>query len=171
MPDTIHNSDAPPEQKRYLLTFVLGAVVLLAICISAWFLFHGPASEDEISAESTVIIKMNSAEQAYVANLHVKDIALSRAENFIHQEVTILAGTVVNSGSQTVTALQLTVQFSDQLGQIALRESRVVLGSPAVPLAPGQQRSFEISFDHVPSSWNMQQPDIQIASLSVQSQK
>jgi len=144
--------------------------VLVAVCVSAWFLFHGPP-EDTLSGESTVKIKMNSAEQEYLVNIHVKDIALSRAENFLHQEVTILDGVVVNSGSQTVVGLRMTVQFSDQMGQIALRESRGILVTPAAPLSPGQQRNFEISFDHVPPTWNMQQPSVQVASLTLQSQK
>ncbi len=112
MQDTIHNSDSSVvEQKRPLVTFVLGAVVLLAIAISAWFLFHEPAPTDVESGKATIAIKMNSAEQEYVANIRVKDIALSRAENFIHQEVTILDGTVVNMGTQTLTGMQITVQF------------------------------------------------------------
>jgi hypothetical protein len=166
MQDSIHNPDSEPlEQKRPLLTFILGAVVVLAICISAWFLFHGPP--DAITSEATVKIKMNSAEDEYITNIKVKDIALSRAENFLHQEVTILSGTVVNSGSQTVVGLQLTVQFSDQMGQVALRESRGVLGSPAAPLGPGRERSFEISVEHVPATWNMRQPSIQVSSLTL----
>jgi hypothetical protein len=172
MQDTIHNSDsAPAEQKRPLITFIIGAVVLLAIAVSAWFLFHEPSPPGEESAKATVAIKMNSAEQEYIASIRVMDLALSRAENFLHQEVTILDGTVLNTGSQTVTGMQITVQFSDQLGQIALRETRSVLGHPVVPLAPGQQRNFEISFDHVPASWNMQQPAIQVAGLSLQQRK
>ncbi len=167
MQDSIHNPDsAPLEQKRPLLTFVLGAVVLLAICISAWFLFHGPP-DSAITGEATVKIKMNSAEDEYIANIKVKDITLSRAENFLHQEVTVLSATVVNSGPQTVVGLQLTVQFSDQMGQVALRESRGVLGSPPVPLGPGRERSFEISVEHVPATWNMQQPTIQVSNLTL----
>src|SRR5450432_920706 len=168
MQDTIHNPDpAPLEQKRPFVTFILGAVVLLAICISAWFLFHGPPSDDTVSSESTIKIKMNSAEQEYLASIQLKDLSLSRAENFLHQEVTMLDGTVVNTGSRTVIGLQLTVQFSDQMDQIALRESRIILSANAAPLAPGQARSFEISFDHVPATWNTQQPSVQIANLSL----
>jgi hypothetical protein len=169
MPETIHNPEPPSvEEKRPLLTFVLGAVVLFAIVVSAWFLFHEPAPSSLETSQATIPIKMNSGEQGYLANIQVKNIALSRAENFLHQEVTILDGTVVNIGSLTVTGMQVTVQFNDQLNQVALRETRGVLGNPVQPLAPGQERNFEISFDHVPATWNMQQPTIRIASLSLQ---
>jgi hypothetical protein len=51
------------------------------------------------------------------------------------------------------------------MDQVALRETRGILGSPAVPLGPGQERKFDISFDRVPSSWNMQPPVLRVAHL------
>jgi hypothetical protein len=51
------------------------------------------------------------------------------------------------------------------LNQVVLREARAVLDVAAPPLAPGARREFEISFEHVPSSWNMQQPVINITAL------
>jgi hypothetical protein len=123
------------------------------------------------AGESTIKIKMSPAEMDYLAKIQVKDIALSRAENFLHQEVTILSGTVVNTGPETVAALELTIQFADQMNQIALRETRGVLGSPAAPLGPGQERKFDISFDGVPASWNMQQPILHVAHLLLSPRK
>jgi hypothetical protein len=40
-----------------------------------------------------------------------------------------------------------------------------------VPLAPGERRGFEISFEHVPSSWNRQQPVLHVAALQIPAQK
>jgi hypothetical protein len=164
--------DSPDsQQNRPLLTLVLGTVVVIAICASAWFLFHTPSPNDATANEATIKIKMNSAETEYLANIHVKDIALSRAENFLHQEVTILSGTIVNSGAETVIALDLTILFVDQMDQIALRETRGILGSPALPLRPSQERKFDISFDRVPASWNMQQPTLHVAHLLLSPRK
>ena len=163
--------DAPEsQQNRPFITIVLGAIVVLAICASAWFLFHSPSSNPSTN-EATIKIKMNSAELEYLGNIHVKDIALSRAENFLHQEVTILSGTIVNAGPETVVAMDLTIQFSDQMDQVALRETRGILGSPSVPLGPGQERRFDISFDRVPPSWNMQQPVLRVAHLLLSPRK
>jgi hypothetical protein len=50
-------------------------------------------------------------------------------------------------------------------------ESRSVLGSQTPPLGPGQTRSFQISFDRVPSSWNMQQPSVRVSYLRFASLK
>ena len=164
--------DSPEtRQSRPFITAVLATVVVFAICASAWFLFHAPSPNDSNKSEATIKIKMNSAETDYLPHIQVKDISMSRAENFLHQEVTILSGTVVNAGPQTVVALDLTIQFADQMDQVALRETRAVLGSPALPLGPGQECRFDISFDGVPASWNMQQPILHVTHLLLSPRK
>jgi hypothetical protein len=164
--------DTPDSQpKRPVITVILGAIVVLAICTSAWFLFHVPSPNDATRGEATIQIKMSSEEMEYLSNIRVKDVALSRAENFLHQEVTILSGTIVNGGPETVVALDLTIQFADQMDQVALRETRGILGSPAMPLGPSQERKFDISFDRVPPSWNMQQPVLRVAHLLLSPRK
>ncbi len=168
MPDLQPNPDSPQEQtNRPLITVIIAVIVVAAISISAWFLFHDSPANDRATAGANIKLNMTPVEREYAGKLLVKDIALSRAENFLHQEVTILNGTVVNGGTETVIALDVIVEFSDQMDQVALRETRAILGAPAVPLAPGQQRAFELSFDHVPASWNMQQPSLRVANLSL----
>jgi hypothetical protein len=158
------------EGRRSPVTLIIGAVVALAIGLTFWFLFHvpwgGPATY-----QATVNLKMTSAEQAYLKNIRIEKIALSRAENFIHQEVTILSGEVVNEGPEKIFSLAFTVEFADSMDQIALRETRGVLGAASASLAPGERRSFEISFDHVPSSWNMQQPYVRATYLQISHRK
>jgi len=67
--------------------------------------------------------------------------------------------------------LGLTTEFSDDMNQIVLRETRGVLGSPKGALAPGERRAFEISFDHVPNSWNMRAPGVRVSYLKLPSQE
>ncbi len=168
MPDINHISDSPEEkQSRPVLTFVIAAVVVTAMSLSAWVLFHDSAKNRNSFNGATIKVNMTQTEKDYLSKLFVKDIKLSRAENFLHQEVTILSGTIMNSGTQTVTELDLTIQFSDQMDQVALRETRGVLGAPPVPIGPGQERAFEISFDHVPPTWNMQQPTLRVAVIAL----
>jgi hypothetical protein len=95
----------------------------------------------------------------------MQNISMSRAENFIHQEVTYLSGGLVNGGTRSLAGLELTVEFSDELHQVVLRESRAVLSAREPVLGPGEHRSFEISFDHIPPSWNMQQPSVRVTGL------
>lgn len=157
-------------EKRSPVTLIIGGVVALSILLSLWFLFHVPL-RGPATYQATVSLKMAPAEQAYLKNIRIEKIALSRAENFIHQEVTILSGEVVNDGPEKILYLSLTVEFADSMNQIALRETRGVLGAPSAALSPGERRPFEISFDHVPASWNMQQPYVRASYLQVSHRK
>jgi hypothetical protein len=161
-----------PERKQKVarrppITLVLAAVVLLAIGTSLWFLLHSPPAPKPGVVQVVVLPRMGGSEQSYAKSVRVENMALSRAENFLHQEVTILNAEVVNGGAQPIGVLDLTVEFSDEMNQLVLRESRGVLGTPPVALAPGERRAFEISFDHIPASWNMQQPAVRVANLQL----
>jgi hypothetical protein len=168
MPEPFENPEpqqAPPSSSPFVL--FLGALVVIALLVGAWSLFTSNSQSSTSPARNAALSPMTPAERAYIPSIAVDGIALSRAENFLRQQVTILNAQVTNHGSQPVLVLYLQVQFDDSLGQIALRESRPVLGSPTVPLAPGQSRTIEISFDHVPASWNMQQPTVRVANLQL----
>ncbi len=142
--------------------------MVLAIGASLWFLLKSPPAPNPGTVQVSGHAQNGRLRTAvYVRNLRVENIALSRAENFLHQEVTILNADMVNGGAQAIVALELTVEFSDEMNQVVLREARGVLGVPPVALAPGERRSFEISFDHVPASWNMQQPSVRVANLQL----
>ena len=82
-----------------------------------------------------------------------------------------MTGEVFNGGSQKVSGLRITIEFSNDMNQVVLRETRGVLGTPETPLVPGERRVFEISFDHIPNSWNMQQPAVHVEYLQLPSSK
>lgn len=164
MPEILIPEEKP---KTPVITLVIAVVVVLAIAGSFWFLFAPLQSKPEHAGQGTVATKMSDAEQEYAKNLRFENIALSRAENFLHQEVTTLNGEVVNGGTRPVQGLFVTMEFADDLNQVVLRETRGVLGTPSNALAPGERRSFEISFEHVPRSWNRQEPALRVASLQI----
>src|SRR5271166_2618404 len=154
MQETFENPETPGSKpKASPVTIAMGVVVVIAILLSLWFLFEPLQNRKTATVRETVILKM------------------SPAENFLHQEVTTLAGEVYNGGNQPVLGLTLTTEFSDDMHQIVLRETRKVLGTPGMVLAPGERRTFEISFDHVPISWNMQAPAVRVALLRLPLQK
>src|SRR5271170_2934212 len=126
----------------------MGAVLSAAILAGLWFLFEPPQGRKSSSMQEAAIPQMNPAEQEYAKKLEIGKIALSRAENFLHQEVTILNGEVYNGGPEPVVALTLTTEFLDSMNQVVLRETRRVLKTSEPPLAPGERRNFEISFEH-----------------------
>ena len=130
MQSALQNPEKPEkEERRSPVTLIIAGVVVLSIGLSLWFLFHGPTAGPP-TYQRTVNLKMTPAEQAYLKNIRIETIALSRAENFIRQEVTILSGEVVNDGSENIQVLSLTVEFADSMNQIALREIRSVLRRP-----------------------------------------
>jgi len=171
MQNALQDPENPEKAAKISLgTLLIGVVVALSIGLSLWFLIHAPLG-GPATYQATVNLKMTPTEQAYLKHVRIEKTALSRAENFIHQEVTILSGEVVNDGQDRILYLSLTVEFADSMDQIALRETRSALGVPAVALAPGERRPFEISFDHVPSTWNMQQPYVRASYVQLSHRK
>src|SRR5262249_29884644 len=109
------------------------------------------------------------AEQAYAPKLLLANLELKAAENFLNQEVTTVAGQITNSGNSPVSNVELTVEFTDELGQVVLRESRALFAGQTLPLVPGQHRDFEIAFEHIPSSWNIQKPSVRVSGIALTS--
>jgi hypothetical protein len=168
MEEPLHIPEEQQKPASHLrVTLLLAAIVVLVIAASLWFLFKSPPAPRQGTLQLVVTPRMTESEKDYARNLRVENIAMSRAENFLHQEVTILNAEVVNGGPQALAALELSVEFTDEMNQVVLREARGVLGTPPAVLAPGERRAFEISFDHVPASWNMQQPAVRVSSLQL----
>lgn len=173
--------DPPPKRTPFRFALLAGAAVALvlvaalllpsSILLNPWF--HGsPSTSDKRHLTPGGVQQFfGPAEQAYAPHLQIENIAMSKAENFLNQEVTTLTGEVVNSGDRTLLGLELTVEFYDTLHQVILRESRSVLDPAAVPFAPGARREFEISFEHLPPSWNFEQPVIRVSALRFTSTK
>jgi hypothetical protein len=171
MQDTFENPETPePRSKFSPITVAMGLLVAAAIVLSVYFLFE-PFRQNAVSVQQSVRVNMNPAEQDYIKKIEISNLAMSRAENFIHQEVTTLNGEIYNSGELPVLALSLTAEFADDMNQIVLRETRPVLLNPRTPLKPGEHRSFEISFEHVPPSWNVQTPAVHVSRLQLPAQK
>ena len=172
MQQTFEDPGIPaPQQKPSTFTVAMGIVVALAILVSLWFLFEPLQFRKSDALRDNVGTPMSAAEKDYAKQLEIANVTMSRAENFLHQEVTTLEGEIFNAGNQPVSSLTVTAEFSDDLHQIVLRESRQVFANPAKPLKPGERRSFDISFEHIPVSWNMQAPAIRVSHLQLSSAK
>ena len=164
MPDTLHidTPDQPqPKSGRSWIAWMGAATIAIALAVLMW-----PGAERHsasITRESH--LPFGPAEQTYAPNLQIENLALSRAENFLNQQVTTLAGSLTNAGNLPLSNVELTVEFSDQLGQIVLRETRAVFAPRTPAFAPGEHREFEVSFEHIPSSWNIQQPLVRVSGI------
>ena len=170
MPESlqIETPDQPqPTSGRSWIVWMGAATIAIALIIVMW-----PGEErrsSSLTRESH--LPFGAAEQAYALKIQIEDLTLSRAENFLHQEVTMLAGRLGNGGNLTLFNVELTVEFSDELGQVVLRESRAVFSAQAAPFAAGESRNFEVSFEHIPSSWNIQKPVVRVSGILFASNK
>jgi len=154
-----------PQPARGPFTFaLLLAAAAVVIVLAGFYLWPGRQSPSRGTIQE-IHPPFGPNERAYTSKIIVENIALSRAENFLHQEVTTLAGELVNSGDRPLREIEVTVEFYDDMNQIALRESHIAINSGNAPLAPTDRRPFAVSFEHIPSSWNMQQPAVHITGL------
>ena len=154
---------AAPDRGRFNFALILAAAALL-VTLAALYVLPGRQSPPG-AAPQALHLPFGPAEQAYASKIQFENISLSRAENFLHQEVTTLSGDLVNTGGRALRGVEVTIEFFDDMNQIALRETRPVVAPAAPPVSPGERRSFEVPFEHISSSWNMQQPLIHVTGL------
>ena len=164
MQDGFESPLQKPEQRDGLVLrhpLAIAAATLVGLAAFYLLFFRGPAPTPSAHTR----FPFGAQEQAYAPKLQFGNFEMSRAESFLNQEVTYLAGDVLNSGDRTLSGIEATIEFQDDMKQIALRETRPILFGATAALPPGKTAHFEISFDHVPSSWNMQLPTVQVAGL------
>jgi hypothetical protein len=150
------------EKSRIPGPFIAGIVVVLLL-VSGFIVLTRHIRPAEPTAER--LLPMAATEEAYAKQIRFLDVKMSRAANFLNQEVTFVFGSVANDGPRPVREIEVTVEFRDVFNQVVLRDTRRVLGPRAAPLAPGQRREFQFSFEHVPADWNRQYPSIRITGL------
>jgi len=150
------------EERRRIPVAPVAAVALALVILLFFYLFSsGPQSGSSEAGR----LPFAAAEQAYAPRITFGNYSMSRAENFVHQEVTMLSGEVLNAGDRALLQIEVTVEFHDSLNQVVLRETRRVLGTGTGPLGPGQQRSFVLSFEHLPATWDGRTPAVRVTGL------
>lgn len=112
--------------------------------------------------------------EAYLPQIEISALGLSRWQNFLGQEVIYLDLSLTNRGPRRVTAVELTVEFLDPYQAVVLRESvrpvggRSLPGISRRPLAPGESRPVRIGFEHLPADWDRRPPRVRITGLLLQ---
>lgn len=114
---------------------------------------------------------------AYAASLKFSDLKASAAQNFVGATVNYLDGTVTNTGDRTVIHAVVQVVFKDDMNQMAQREDvplRVLRTGPPYdeavdlnmsPLAPGQSKSFRLTFENISAQWNRAYPEMKVTDV------
>jgi hypothetical protein len=153
-----------PDSSRRIIFIAVAAVIVIAV-VGA-FLMRGQP-------------KGASGPPPYAASLKLSDLKMSAAENFVGATVSYVDGTVTNNGNKTVTHVVVDVNFKDDMGQTAQREEIPLqalnttgpypeaVDFRVMPLAPGQNQTFRLTFEGISAQWNHQYPDIQVTDVAV----
>ena len=153
-----------PTQERSRLPVAFGAgIAVVALLIGIALVISHYSS----SADSTVQkpLPWGASEQAYAPQIQFTEPKMSRAANFLNQEVTFIFGTVQNNGNKKIQQIEVTLEFHDVFNQVVLRDKERLFVNTAPPFQPGDQRDFQLSFESVPEQWNMVYPTVRITGL------
>lgn len=153
------------------LPLIMAALLGLGVLAGIFWLGR-PASEPATPPVPAALPPLSPEEEAYLPQIEIAKLEMSRWENFLGQTVIYLDLNVTNHGNKSVVALELIIEFLDRYGQVVLRETYRPVGaarpapvSPPAPLAPGETRSFRASFEHIPADWNREPPRVKISGL------
>ena len=159
---------AETKKREMPVAFLIG-LVIVALLVGGAVVWSRHSAATESAAPPP--LPMGAAEQAYAAQItftRPPTTPMSRATNFLNQEVTYIFGTVENDGPRTINQIQVTLEFHDIFGQVVLRDSQRLFPELAGPLGPGQKYDFQLSYEHLPEQWDVQYPTMRITGLGLQ---
>ena len=119
-----------------------------------------------------------STPDAYSANLQIRDIKMSRAQNMAGGTVTYIDGKITNAGSKTVTDARVETTFHTSFNEVAQKEQSALrvmkfngvyddsVGLVDAPLAPGQSAQFRLVFEHISIQWDQNFPEIRVLRVA-----
>jgi hypothetical protein len=150
------------ERSRIPVAFLVGIVIVAILVGGAVVLsrFSSPSTP-----EAAKPLPIGPSEQAYAAQIHFLDPSMSRAANFLNQEVTYVFGSVENGGKRRIKQIEITLEFHDPFGQIVQRDIQRLFSPNADPLGPGQQRDFQVGYEHISAQWNNTYPTVRVTGL------
>jgi hypothetical protein len=113
-------------------------------------------------------LPMGATEQAYAPQVKFLEMKVARATNFLNQEATFVFGTTANNGPRGIRQIEVTFEFHDVFQQVVLRDKQRLFSPSAAPLAPSEQRDFQLTYDSLPAQWNQAPPSVVITGLQLQ---
>ncbi len=152
------------ERNRLPIAFLAGLVIVTLLIGAAALLsrYSTPSGPEVVKP-----LPMGPSEQAYAQQIHFLEPKMSRAANFLNQEVTFVFGTLENAGNRRIKQIEITLEFHDPFNQVVLRDKQRLFLSKEAPLAPGQQRDFQVGYEHISAQWNNVYPSIRITGLDL----
>ena len=152
------------ERSRLPIAFLIG-IVIVALLVGAALLYSRYSSSSDSDVEKP--LPMGVEEQSYAPNIHFLEPKMSRAANFLNQEVTYVFFTVENAGTRRVQNIEVTVEFHDPFNQVILRDKQRLFLPNAPPFEPEQKRDVQIPYEHIPPQWNNGFPSVVVSGLSL----
>jgi hypothetical protein len=153
------------EKGRGPIVLLLGAAVVVVL-IAVFYLVNRMTPVPVTPAVKP--LPMGAAEQAYSSQVKFLNPQMSRAANFLNQEVTFMFGTVSNEGPRAIREIEIQMEFHDPFNQIVLRDRQRLFGPGAEPLGPRETRDFQLGYETMPATWNQAYPKVTIVGLDLQ---
>jgi hypothetical protein len=159
------SDDGLNKSKRSIWPAMLVSAAFVFIAVVALVYWSGHGSEDVPPGQTTAPLSFGPTEQAYTSRIHFSGIKMSRASNFLNQEITYVDATVENAGDRDILAMDVTIRMSDFSGKEILHQTERIISSSTHALPAGQRGQFHVGLESVPDSWNRQYPDISVTGL------
>lgn len=153
------------ERSRLPVAFLIG-IVIVGLLVGAAVLYSRYAAPAE--SEDDKPLPTGPTEKAYGSQIRFLEPKMSRAANFLNQEVTYVFFTVENDGNRKIHQIEITIEFHDPFNQVILRDKQRLFLPTAPPFLPGQQRDVQIPYEHIPAQWDMAFPSIVVSGLAFQ---
>jgi hypothetical protein len=153
----------PSEERSRLPVAFLAGLVIVALLIGGavlWSRYSTPAGPQPVKP-----LPMGPSQQSYAPQIRFLEPKMSRAANFLNQEVTFVFGTLENGGNRKIKQIEITLEFHDPFGQVVQRDVERLFLPNADPLPPGQQRDFQVGYEHISAQWNNAYPSIRVTGL------
>jgi hypothetical protein len=139
---------------------VLLVVLLLAVGGTVGYFYYQKAQQ---RPRDVPVLTQEAA--AYLPHLQLSEVDMKAAENYLGHTVMNITGKITNTGPRTLKLVEINCVFRDYAGQIVARERVAIVGRRTGPVATGQTRPFELSFDNVHAAWNHALPDLVISQI------
>ena len=151
--------------RQFGVALIAGLVVVLILAVSAYFWIQKTSTKPVAEAPP---LPMGDAEKAYAPQIEFGSFDLSRASNFLNQQVTYVNGVVSNRGPRDVVEMEVTLEFRDIGQNVILRDKQRMFGRKERPLRSLEKRAFQLNFENIPDGWNQVPPAFIITGLRLQ---
>lgn len=162
------------EERGGLRWYTIGAGAAIVLVLIILLVVFGRSPQQPAQ-------KGETPQPEYASNLHISDLKLSAAENFVGGSVNYIDGKVTNAGDKTVAACRIEAIFRNSLGQIVQREAQPLMvlqerkgfeyqdltPLSTAPLYPNQVREFRMTFEHISADWDHGYPELRVLSLTL----